>query len=233
MSNSIRVSCIFAVLLAGSITYAQTDFSADIVDSQKAGTPTLAKIYFVKDKRRMEMQSGSGEDTIILKLVQPTAAKRGTHIQAGGAGDAVIMDFAAHTSTILWPKQTGYAQDSLGKLMPAELYGLYPSIQPKDVDNACIEWMRKPSAEGETCRNIGRETVNGRSTVKYELSCYGGICRLWIDRNLRVLVKRETDWNSTELRNVKEGPQLASLFDIPAGYSSRNIAGTIRPTYPQ
>jgi hypothetical protein len=117
--------------------------------------------------------------------------------------------------------------------VPTELFGLYVFVQPTDVDNACAEWMRRPGAEGETCRNLGGETINGRSTVKYELSCYGELCRLWIDRSLHALVKRETKWNSTELRNIQEGPQPPSLFELPVGYRRKNIGGNIRPSWPQ
>jgi hypothetical protein len=80
---------------------------------------------------------------------------------------------------------------------------------------------------------LGHETLNGHDTVKYELSCYGEVCRLWIDRKLRVLVKRESKWNSTELRNIRVEPQPPSLFDVPAGYSSTTFSGIIRPTEPQ
>jgi len=134
------------------------------------------------------MQATSGDDAIILPLVQPTSTQRGTHFQVGGQGDSIIMDFASKTSTVLWPDQKYYSTAPMKKLMPAELYGLYASIHPQDVDDACGEWMRRPGAEGESCRNLGREKVNGRNTVKYELSCYGEICRLWIDNELRVLV---------------------------------------------
>jgi hypothetical protein len=219
-------SCIFAVFLALGVASAQSDFSAEIVDLQKTGTPTLAKVYFAKDRKRIEMQDASGDDAIIART---TATKRGTHIQVGGRGDTIIMNFATLTSTVLFPQENKYAEGSLKNLVPSELYGLYALLQPMDVDNACTEWMRKPGAESETCRNLGLETINGRSAVKYELSCFGEVCRFWIDRNLHALVKRETKWSSTELRNIKEAPQPTSLFEVPAGYSSKNIGGIIRP----
>jgi|HubBroStandDraft_6_1064221.scaffolds.fasta_scaffold411128_2 hypothetical protein len=230
----IRAVCSLAVVFAAIIASAQTEFSADIVDLRKPGIPTLAKIYFVKDKRRIEMQAAAGGDTIHLKIVDPTATKRGPHLQVGGSGDVIIMDLSAGTSTLLWPEQKQYTQESLKTLVPGELYGLYAFIEPADVDDACSEWMRRPGADGETCRKTGRETVNGFNTVKYELSCYGEICRLWIDRDLKVLVKRETKWNSTELRNLRIGPQSADLFAAPATYSSRDVfGGRIQPTDPQ
>jgi hypothetical protein len=53
------------------------------------------------------------------------------------------------------------------EMAPTELYGLYAFVQPTDVENACTEWIRRPGVEGETCRSLGRETINGRSAVKY------------------------------------------------------------------
>jgi hypothetical protein len=233
MFGTVPASLLLAALLAVGGGSAPSEFSAEIVDLQKTATPTLAKFYFTKDKKRIEMQEASGEETIILNIVPPTAARKGTHIQAGGRGDTIIMNLAAHTSTVLFPQERTYAEGSLKDLMPTELYGLYAFIQPTDVDNACTEWMTRPGAGDETCRNLGRETLNGRDAVKYELSCYGEVCRLWIDRNLHVLLKRETKWNSTELRNIHEGPLPPSLFEVPIGYSSKNIGGILRPSEPQ
>jgi len=222
-----------AFLFATGVVSAQTEFSADIVDLQRPGVPTLARIYFAKDKRRIEMSAAGGYDTIIMRISQPTATKKGVQMQVGGRGDTIIMDMANRTSTILWPEQKNYARAPLMTFTPAELYGLYAWVQPTDVDNACTEWMRRPGAKGETCRNMGRETVNGRDTVEYELSCYGEVCRLWIDRKLRALVKRETKWNSTELHNIQEGPQAPSLFDVPDGYSRGTLSGIVGPIEPQ
>jgi hypothetical protein len=224
------ISCFFVFLLVGAAS-AQSDFSAEIVDVQKPGTPTLARVYFANDKRRIEMQTASGDDTIMAKLDRTPAAGQVVHVSVGGGGDTIILDLAAHTSAVLWPTQKTYARAK--DVGPAELYGLYAYVHPADVDNACVEWMHRPGAEGETCRNLGHERLNGRDTVKYELSCYGEVCRLWIDRKLRVLIKRESKWNSTELRNICEEPQLPSLFDVPDDYSSTTLSGTIRPTEPQ
>jgi len=52
MLASKGISCFFVFLLVGAAS-AQSDFSAEIVDVQKPGTPTLAKVYFANDKRRI------------------------------------------------------------------------------------------------------------------------------------------------------------------------------------
>jgi hypothetical protein len=53
-------SYLFAALLTAGTASAQPEFSAEIVDLHQAGTPTLAKVYFANDKKRIEMQDGSG-----------------------------------------------------------------------------------------------------------------------------------------------------------------------------
>jgi hypothetical protein len=91
-------------------------------------------------------------------------------------------------------------------MRPNDLYGLEAMVHPADVDDACPEWISAIAADGETYHKSGVEVVNGRDTVKYELPCYGETCRLWIDRRLHALVRRETKWNSTELRDIQELP---------------------------
>lgn len=171
--------------------------------------------------------AAGGDDTIMAKLDRTTVAGQVVQVSIGGGGDTIILDLAAHTSAVLWPTQKTYARAK--DVRPAELYGLYASVHPAEVDNAFVEWMHRPGAEGKNCRNLGHETLNGHDTVKYELSCYGEVCRLWIDRKLRILVERESKWNSTELRNIWEGPQPPSLFEVPAGYSNTTLSGIIRP----
>jgi hypothetical protein len=45
---------------------------------------------------------------------------------------------------------------------------------------------------------------------------------LWIDRQLRFPVRTVEDDETGELRNIKIGPQPASLFQVPAGYKKVN-----------
>jgi hypothetical protein len=61
-----RVSCFSALMLAASFAVAQAEFSAEIVDLQKQGTPTQAKIYFAKDKMRIESQTASAHGSAVI-----------------------------------------------------------------------------------------------------------------------------------------------------------------------
>ena len=63
---------------------------------------------------------------------------------------------------------------------------------------------------------VGNETVNGRSAVKYEGTNSGGEpSSVRLDPKLRFPVKWQGESSAGELRNIQEGTQSASLFEIP------------------
>jgi hypothetical protein len=199
-----RVSCFLALVLAAGFAMAQAEFSADIVDLQKAGTPTQAKIYFAKDKIRIESQT------------------MGAH-----GGGAVIMNFATQTSMVLMAQQHMYME------LPVQAQGqrmAYASafFHVGDVENACGDWQ-KMGHNGASCHKAGNETVNGRSTVKYEsTNANGDVGHFWLDPKLRFPVKWDGKSNGGELRNIQEGAQPASLFEIPAGFTKMDMGGMMQ-----
>src|SRR5262245_43032933 len=120
--------------------------------------------------------------------------------------------------------------------MTGMMSGMTAAFMPLDPDNPCPQWqaMAKESArmlnpadaEGNwTCRRVGPETVNGRSTVKFEGVTPKGEHHFgWIDPKLRFLVKSEgANGTGMELQNIKEGPQQASLFEVPAGFQKLDM----------
>jgi hypothetical protein len=199
-----RISCFFAFMLASSFLLAQSEFSAEIVDLQKPGTPTQAKIYFAKDKIRIESQNS------------------GPH-----AGGAVIMNFATQTSMVVMAQQHMYME------MPAQAQTQrmgYASafFRTGDVENACGDWQ-KMGHNGASCHKVGSETVNGRNTVKYETTnASGDVSHFWLDPKLRFPVKWQGKSNDGELRNKQEGAQPASLFEIPAGFTKMDMGGMMQ-----
>ena len=113
-----RISCFFALIFAARFVMAQAEFSAEIVDLQKSGTPIQAKMYFAKDKIRIESQAG------------------GPH-----SGGAVIVNFAGQTSMVLMAQQHMYME------MPMQAQGqrmAYTSafFRAGDVENACGDWQK-------------------------------------------------------------------------------------------
>jgi hypothetical protein len=192
MTRLIRITCALSVLFVAAFAFSQTEFSADVVNNQKPDAG--AKIYFAKDKMRFE------------------SAKKDPR-----GGGALIVDLATQTSTVVMDQQHMYME--LPQQMASQKMA-YNFFRTGDVENACSDWMQMAANKGGTCHKVGNETVNGRSTVKYEgTNAKGETGLVWLDPKLRFPVKWQGKNNeSGELRNIQEGSQPASLFEIPAGY---------------
>ncbi len=158
-------------------------------------------MYFAKDKIRIETSAGAH------------------------GGGVVIMNFATQTSMVLMPQQHMYMD------MPVQMQNQrmgYASafFRAGDVESACGDWQKMTTNKTSSCHKVGSETVNGRDTVKYETAnASGEVKHFWLDPKLRFPVKWEGKSNSGELRNIQEGTQPASLFEIPAGFSKMDMGG--------
>lgn len=197
-----RICLLLAVLLPATFTIAQTEFSADMVETQKGEGPQ-AKIYFGKDKIRFE----------------PTKKDpRG--------GGAMILDLSTQTSTVVMEQQHMYMQ--LPQQM-ANQRNMYHFFRTGDVENACTDWLAQSWNKGGTCHKVGSDTVNGRSTIKYEgTNAKGESGTMWLDPKLRFPVKWQGKNGGGELQNIKEGAQPASLFEIPAGYTKFDMGAMMK-----
>ena len=200
-----RVSCTIAFLLSANFALAQAEFSAEIVDLQKTGSPKEAKIYFARDKVRMEpTTNGKGRDA------------------------AVIMNLTTQTSTVLMDQQHMYMEMPV-QMQQGQQKIVYNFFRTGEAENACSDWSQLPRNKGGTCHKVGSDTVNGRSTVKYEATNANGDAGIfWIDPKLRFPVKWQGKNSSGELRNIQEGSQPASLFEVPAGYTKFDMGGMMQ-----
>lgn len=79
-------------------------------------------------------------------------------------------------------------------------------------------------------RMIGTETMNGRKTEKWEYVQHqqkdNKTARTlqWYDPELKMPVREEMPGGySRELKNIKVGPQPASLFELPQGYTKKEM----------
>jgi hypothetical protein len=76
---------------------------------------------------------------------------------------------------------------------------------------------------------MGSDSLNGRSSVKYEgVSNQGEKSHIWVDTKLRCVVKTDEAAGGFELRNIREASQPASLFEVPAGYTKFDMGGMMR-----
>lgn len=187
--------CAFLFPVLALSLFAQ-EFSADLVQTGRTNSNGPTKIFVGKDKMRIE------------------GSERG---QMGGG--AMIIDFANQKTLMLMPAQKMYIE-SMPNMGPKKRDIWFRADDP---NNACpqFEAMAKKSNDGTvSCRKIGPDTVNGRAAIKYEGSSKNGSGYAWIDPKLRFLLKWEDigKGDTVELRNIKEGAQDASLFEVPSDY---------------
>jgi hypothetical protein len=195
--------CLIACILPSAALFAQTEFSAEIVDTQKSGNPTKAKVYFAKDKMRFDSEEASSRN----------------------AG-AFIVNFASRTAEVILPQQHMYMEMPMQAM---EQKGMYSFFRSGDVDNACADWLKMERNKGGTCHKVGNEAVNGRNTVKYEgTNSSGDSSTVWLDPKLRFPVKWQGKNSGGELRNIQEGSQPASLFEVPAGYTKMDMGSMMQ-----
>jgi len=133
---------------------------------------------------------------------------------------ASILDLASRTSLMIIPDNKTCVKS------PAS--AAIPFFHVADSANACPAW-EKSVDKPETCTNVGEETINGHSTVKYKVK-YKGMAGdgdtgyAWVDRNLKFVIKWEGEKSAAELQNIREGPQASTLFEVPEGYEMFDLA---------
>lgn len=126
-----------------------------------------------------------------------------------------LQDAEANTFYMLMPGQNTYMESPVQN----PFFGLIGN--PNAACPKIVEMMRYSDIEGAwTCARLGNDTVNGRAAIEYEaVSPRNARSYLWIDPKLKSLIKNQTPQGRTaELREIREGPQAATLFQIPSGY---------------
>ena len=122
--------------------------------------------------------------------------------------------------------------DSLPAMMKTP--AMYQFWHVEDVNDACPGWKKTAEQAGTyknwgSCTKMGSDSLNGRSTIKYEgVSNQGENSHLWVDTKLRCVVKTDEAAGGFELRNIHEASQPASLFEVPAGYTKFDTGGMMK-----
>jgi hypothetical protein len=198
------ISCGLALTFSASFVLAQTEFSAEVVSTHKEGAQPQAKIYFSKDKVRFNSQDRDSKS---------------------GSG-AFILNLATQSITVLMPQQHMYME------LPAETQGrrqMFSFFRTMDVENACDDWLKLNNNKGGSCHKVGSETISGRSTVEYEgTNAKGEVSHIWLDPKLRFPLKWQSQNEGGELRNIQEGSQPSSLFEVPSGFTKMDMGGMER-----
>lgn len=207
MFRLLVAACFLLTLpILANVALAQ-DFSADVVsrDSDSSG---MKKVYVTRNKARFELQ--------------------GDNPQMGPS--AIVFDDTKHSYTIIMAERHMY-MDAPMTITKRLLTHFWRVDDPND---ACPEWKKTAEEAGSdkdwgSCTKIGSDTLNGRDTVKYEgVSKKGEKSHIWVDSKLRCVVKTDEGAGGFELRNIREGSQPASLFEIPSGYTKFDMGSMMR-----
>lgn len=137
-------------------------------------------------------------------------SKANMRLESRGMIDLVMLiDTANHTSVVLYPEQKAYRE--IGS-RPLQYF------RSADVANACADWQEAAGKQLK-CEKVGDDMVGGRKTIKYKNPLGDGSAEyVWIDSELRYVIKWDLGQSAAELHDVKEGPQSADLFEIPKSY---------------
>lgn len=136
----------------------------------------------------------------------------------------VIVNGLTKTNYVVMPHQHMYMESRFDQ--PNPMMGRMPRVDGSfDPRNPCPDG---------TCKKVGTETLNGRVCDKWEFTDKNGSSRTaWIDQRLYFPIKNvNADGTSTEFSNIKEGPQDAFLFEVPAGYQKIDLGGMGRRPQP-
>ena len=165
---------------------------------QKPQNAATTKVFFSGDKVRFE---ASGQKT------SPYS----------------IINLAQRTSSMVLPDTKSYIVSP-----PGHVSASYPLFRVDDPENACKTW-EKIIDEPKSCAKVGDDTLNGRRTVKYTGATENGDTgTAWVDRKLNVVIKWEGERSAAEMQNIQEGPQAASLFEVPSDYEKLDSAAAHR-----
>lgn len=188
---------LIACLVIGHRALAQ-EFSADVTSQRQTNT-SVSKLYSSDNKVRLEIQTGN----------------------AAMGPSALILDEAQHKYVMIMAERHMYMDAPVTMVKP--LITQFWRVQ--DPNDACPQWKNVAQQAGTdqnwgSCTKIGPDTVNGRDTVKYEgVSKKGEKTHVWVDTKLHCVTKTDQSSGGFELKNIQEGSQPASLFEVPASYT--------------
>lgn len=108
-----------------------------------------------------------------------------------------------------------------------------------------LEWPPLPEDKNSPCRSknfvcqkTGAQKIGNRSVIHWKIEIITAkgktfYAQLWVDPRLNIAIREVyADGLTVEMRNIREAPQEARLFELPAGYQ-RLALPTSGKTAPQ
>ncbi len=138
-------------------------------------------------------------------------------MDAAGHDVTMVQDLPRKTSYMILHQQRVYMEMGAGN---SGGHMQTPDLMRYDPNDPCA------AEPGYTCKKLGSEMINGRSCDKWEFAGPNGSRTVWIDRKLHFPIRTMSpEGGEMDVTNVKEGPQPASLFQVPAGYTKMEMGG--------
>lgn len=181
-----------------------------------------------------------GADTVRTPFAVGSGKVRWSTMRGDTTTGAIILDSRRHTLVGFDDPTQSYFQPTSDD-PSSEQAEVFAIMRPTDVSDPCHGWNAAAATDrGQpahfACRSLGTETIAGQSTEKWELTHVrtGKKGYAWIDPHLHYLIRlQDPDAGSTtEVRDIKEGPQAQALFAVPSGYHKSELPYTPPPTLP-
>jgi hypothetical protein len=191
-------------LLCGRAPAQAQQFSADLVIAREGGAAAPAgKLHVFGDKARIETPEFAGGFFLV------DGAKPAAFFVRPAAG--IFMD----------------ARQS------SRLTRIFVQVDPGD---PCRQWQVMASVAGVAdqgdwhCERVGEETIDGHGAIAYRaVSASGRVLFGWIDRVRKFPLRIKTEDSAViTAENVRDEPQPAQWFEIPAGLRKFDPQALIR-----
>ncbi len=240
-SRTIRSTLFAAVTAIPSIALAGAQFSADMIQIGPDGQSTSGKIYVGKDITRTDMTQGGQQVISVVDtanqvqwLVYP-AQQSYMEMRGQMPADAQVKKPSGDVN----PCAGGPPGVSCKNLGTEAVHGRQAvkwemtythqgqtarSVQWIDTERGVPLRQELPDGQTAEMKLLGKETLNGRQVEKWALTstrpnAAPQTSYQWYDARLERPIRQEFPGGySSEMRNIKEGPQSASLFQIPGNF---------------
>jgi Domain of unknown function (DUF4412) len=242
LTSLIVLLSISTAVIAGQ---GQIEFSADVDQSMPQQKSQQSKIYIGNGQMRTDITVNGKTMIQIIDMKQQTAymldPEQHTYmVRKAGPGEMMPGGVTAKDANPCAGMQNLSCtrlgvEDVNGR--PAEKWEMVNTARGQS--GKMVVWLdqerhmpvRQTLPDGSTMemRLVGRETLNGRTTEKWEMTVTrpGGqkyVVDQWFDPELKMNIREERpDGFVSEFRNIKIGKQPADLFTVPADYKEVSI----------
>lgn len=245
MRSTILFSLVFFLSASVIAGQGEVEFSADVIQSMPQQKSQQSKIYVGNGQMRTDITVNGKTMIQIIDIKQQTAymldpEQHSYMVRKAGPGEMAPSGEAATDANPC----AGMKNLTCNKVgvenvngRPAEKWEMASTAAGQSgkmtvwLDQERHMPVRQSLPDGSTMemRLIGRETLNGRNTEKWEMTATrpGGqsnVSYQWFDPELKVNIREERPGGFvSEFRNIKVGKHPADLFTVPAGYKEVNI----------